>query len=230
MYQGNKKHYFDVGESALQNIMSAISEAGKIPEEIKSILDLPCGYGRVLRVLRAAFPAASLTACDLEQGGVDFCAKTFGAHAVYSSKVISEIPIHETFDLIWVGSLLTHLNSGEWYKFIEFFSQKLNPGGLLMLTLHGSFVVQHIMQKGNTYGLMQNALDSLLTQYHQKQFAYVNYPHSEDYGISISSSSNTLNILKKFPELDVVSYKERGWDNHHDVLCCQKRMVMPHLL
>ena len=227
MYQGNKEHYFHVGESALENIMSAISKAGKSPEDIKSILDLPCGYGRVLRVLRTAFPIASITACDLEKGGVDFCAKTFGAKPVYSDKVISNIPVRGSFDLIWVGSLITHLDISEWYKFFGFFSQKLNPGGLLVISLHGPFVVQKIIEKGNTYGLAQNALDSLVMQYNQSQFAYVNYPNSNDYGISISSPSNTLNILKKFPELDIISYKERTWDNHQDILCCQKKMSSP---
>lgn len=224
MYQGNKEHYFHVGESALECILSAISAAGKDPEDIKSILDLPCGYGRVLRVLRAAFPDVSITACDLEKSGVDFCANTFGARPVYSNKVISNIPVNGNFDLIWVGSLFTHLNLSEWHKFLEFFSRKLNPGGLVVISLHGPFVVQNIMDKGNTYGLMQDALDSLLKQYHQSQFAYVNYPNSNDYGISISSPGITHNILKKFPELDIISYTEKAWDQHQDVLCCQKKM------
>ena len=56
MYQGNKEHYFHVGEFALECIMSAMSTVKKSPDDIKSILDLPCGYGRVQRILKAEFP------------------------------------------------------------------------------------------------------------------------------------------------------------------------------
>src|SRR5262245_52875607 len=60
---GGEAHYFGVGADALKLVIQAMSLAGK--EEIRSILDLPCGYGRVMRYLRAKFPQASLVACDL---------------------------------------------------------------------------------------------------------------------------------------------------------------------
>ena len=47
------------------------------------MLDFACGHGRVMRTLKAAFPDALLTACDIDRDGVDFCARTFGAAPVY---------------------------------------------------------------------------------------------------------------------------------------------------
>jgi hypothetical protein len=50
------EHYFRVGLEALQYIQVAVVAAGTgAPNRI---LDLPCGHGRVLRMLRAAFPKA----------------------------------------------------------------------------------------------------------------------------------------------------------------------------
>src|SRR5262245_10124406 len=74
--------YHRVGQSALHCIRLSLEAAGKDPAEVRSILDLPSGHGRVLRYLKAAFPDAALTACDLSRDGVDFCAATFGARAV----------------------------------------------------------------------------------------------------------------------------------------------------
>jgi hypothetical protein len=48
-----------------------------------------------------------------------------------------KIPIRETFDLIWVGSLLTHLDEPLWHEFLAFHVDRLNPQGLLVLTAHG---------------------------------------------------------------------------------------------
>ncbi|MGG5887557.1 methyltransferase [Falsiroseomonas sp. HC035] len=44
--------------------------------EPQKILDLPCGFGRVTRVLRVRFPHASITACDLDREGVEFARRS----------------------------------------------------------------------------------------------------------------------------------------------------------
>jgi SAM-dependent methyltransferase len=222
MFAGNKEHYFHVGESAIECIMSGLSVAGKDVNSIKNILDLPCGYGRVLRYLKATFPEAILTACDLNKAGVNFCAQKFGAYPVYSDKNISNVNFDTSFDLIWVGSLFTHLDSNKWDEFIRFFSQKLNPSGLLIISFHGPTVVP-IIRDGKTYGLEPNELISLLTQYILNQFAYVNYIYNDDYGISLSSPSFTRRIFEKYPELCILSYTEKAWDDHHDILVCEKK-------
>ena len=75
MFQGNRQHYFHVGYSAFYCIKLSIFLANKNLQDIKKILDFPCGYGRVLRVLKAAFPEAQITACDIVRDAVDFCQK-----------------------------------------------------------------------------------------------------------------------------------------------------------
>ena len=83
-------------------------------ETATNILDLPSGYGRVMRFLKAEFPEAALTACDVIREGVDFCARTFGARAIYGKEDPSELELDERFDLIWCGSLLTHVDEENW--------------------------------------------------------------------------------------------------------------------
>ena len=122
MFNSNESHYFSVGRSALDCITTSLRAAKKVPAEVKQILDLPCGHGRVMRYLKSAFPEATITACDLLRGGVDYCASTFGALPVYSHEQPSKIPLpHATFDLIWVGSLFTHFDSDYWLEFLRVF-------------------------------------------------------------------------------------------------------------
>lgn len=222
MFQGNNQHYFHVGELALECIRAALSEAGKSGGDIRNILDLPSGYGRVLRVLKVAFPEAKITACDLVKDAVDFCAEKFGADPVYSSETVSNIPLTGFYDLIWVGSLFTHINSDQWKNFFELFDKILSPGGLLVVTFHGPYVIRNILSKDNTYGLRDDSLASLLSQYSQNQYGYVNYPFQNAYGISVSTPAYIKQILSQYSDLKFISYKERAWDDHQDVLCCQK--------
>ena len=57
-------HYRDVGLSALQNIDTAVRW-----ERGRTILDLPCGYGCVLRWLRQHAPNARIIASDVDAAG-----------------------------------------------------------------------------------------------------------------------------------------------------------------
>jgi len=174
----------------------------------------------VLRILRAQFPDAQITACDLLENGVDFCASTFGAIPVYSHENPKKIPLEESFDLIGVGSLFTHLNSDRWTEFLSFFQNHLNPDGILVFSVHGRQSIHLIKNKKQTYGLEESALRDLVKDAEKTGFGYKNYPHTTSYGISISLPSWVRSLLMRFPSLHLLSYSESAWDNHHDVVSC----------
>lgn len=218
MYAGNMDHYLHVGRSAVQCIKLALLAARKEPPE--RILDLPCGHGRVLRAIKVAFPKAQLTACDILEDGVDFCAKEFEAVPVYAKEQPEDIKIQSRFDLIWCGSLLTHLNADRWTAFINLFNSLLAPDGLLVFTTHGRWVVQRIRCGEEPYGLESDRLEGLLKRYDQKGFGYGSYPWTEHYGISVSSPAWVCAQLEKLANLRLLNFTERGWDNHQDAVAC----------
>src|SRR5260370_28242185 len=129
MFTDEPEVYFSVGWSALRCINISLMAAGTEPASVGTILDLPCGHGRVQRYLREAFQNADITACDLLHDGVDYCAKTFGARPLYSDENPANIAIEaNSFDLIWVGSLLTHLRADRWRDFLGLFERSLRLG------------------------------------------------------------------------------------------------------
>ncbi len=222
MFVFGKEHYFHVGESALQCIKIAVLAAGKDFTDIKNILDLPCGHGRVLRMLKVAFPDARITACDLDRDAVDFCARVFGALPVYSEERPDDMQIKDKFDLIWCGSLLTHLNHDRWSEFLNFFNSVLNQGGIIVFTTHGRFSADMIRNGSYTYGLDSIRLKTLLNDYDLTGFGYSDYSHSKNYGISLSSPSYVLSLLEKISDFHFLIYNEQGWDEHQDVISCIK--------
>jgi len=108
MYHGDGVHYFKVGLSAIHCIDEVMELTGS--KDVETILDFPCGSGRVMRFLQQRFPEAKITACELTKGPVQFCVRTFGAEPAYSSLNLDEVSLGQQFDLIWCGSLATHLN------------------------------------------------------------------------------------------------------------------------
>jgi len=219
MFIGNERHYRKAGQSAWRCIASALVAAGA--QSPRRVLDLPCGHGRVLRVLEKALPHASITACDLDRDGVDFCASEFGATPVYSNEDLTQLSFDEPFDLIWCGSLVTHLDQEGWLKTFQLFLRSLQPGGLAVITFHGRWVAYR-MKHGTDYGLETAQVDKILNDYEATGFGYADYDRGRGYGVSLAAPSWILREIAPWPELRVVSLSERQWDEHQDVLAVQR--------
>ena len=191
----------------------------------ESILDMACGHGRVLRWLQAAYPEARLTACDLLHDGVDFCASTFGAKPVYAIATPTAEMFPDRYDLIWVGSLLTHLDADKWVTFIRLWHDLLAPDGLLVATTHGQLVAER-MRDGNHYGYPPPSITRILRSFDHAGFAFLEASTEEiDYGISVSKPEWVIARLLTYPDFRLVLFTEALWANHQDVVAVAKRTL-----
>jgi hypothetical protein len=225
MFTGNADHYFEVGSSALRCIEGALRVAGRHPDTVKTIVDLPCGHGRVQRFLRKAFPQATLVACDLNRAGVDYCGATFGALKVYSDPEVDRIPLGGVFDLIWCGSLLTHLPRKKCAEFLGFFQRLLGRNGILVFTLHGRHVARELARGRNPHELDEPGVAQLLRQYREQGFGYTDYPGSPGYGFSLAHPSFVTASLLDDPLWRLLAYHEAGWDGRQDSIAVQKSSI-----
>jgi SAM-dependent methyltransferase len=216
MWKCGQAEYFAVGLSALACIERALATVGVRPA---SILDLPCGHGRVCRMLRAAFPDAHLTACDIDRDGADFCAAQFQAEPAYSRVDIGHLRLPRSFDLIWCGSLFTHLDCDRWPEFLEFFADHLSPGGVLVFTTHGPRVIRHMAEASINYGLNQDEQRQILDGYAARGFGFVVTP-CQPLGMSLSSTVFVRSQLERMPRLAMIDFHEAGWLDHQDVVSC----------
>ena len=216
----DRTRYFRLGRNALDSIRLAMMAAGKT--DVRRILDLPCGYGRVLRWLKAEFPDAALGACDIDHDGVDFCAATFGAEPVYGREDPADVEIGQPYDLIWSGSLFTHLPPHQWASFLDLFERALAPGGLLTFTTHGRQIAErmHDPERRRIYQPIDH--EALLRQFEREGSGYVEYQFGAErreqlslpstYGISLARPSAVCAVLERRPGLRMVCYSEGGFN------------------
>ena len=216
-------HYLFTGLSALNLFDYAIGHGFSPPGGPRSILDLPCGYGRVARILRGRFPDAELTICDIDRDAVEFCADKFGATGIVNEANFASLNFGRRFDLIWVGSLITHFNKNQTIEFIGCMERHLSSDGLLIMTSHGKFVVDRI-HAGDLYGVAPDLIQNLLNQYDVLGYGYEDYPGKSGYGISIISRQWFEGLFAD-RAYGIVSYLERDWDDHHDVVLIKKRIA-----
>jgi SAM-dependent methyltransferase len=221
MFGGSEEHYFSVASDALGAVLHALHGAG--PALPRRVLDFGCGYGRVLRTLRAAFGDAELIACDLDPAAVDRCVRAFGAQGLAASTDPDLIEQVGDIDLIWCGSVLTHLDHPQWTPLLRYFARALRPGGIAVVTTHGRRVAWRMSALPDAdYGLTDAVARQVLTCYRATGFGYADYPHQDGYGISLSSPGWAASKALETPGLRLVGYSEAAWDQHQDVLVLAK--------
>ncbi len=215
MYNENGMHYYQVGLSAIRCIDEALQRVNL--KDVRSILDFPCGGGRVLRFLVHRFTDAEITACELTRGSVEFCARTFGVRPAFSTVDLDDVSLGREFDLIWCGSLATHLNSAGIVALLRLFRRHLARGGMMIFTTHGDFVQRRIPTRDFDYGLEPEQIDRTGRDYPQTGYGFEDYPEAKDYGVSLTSPEWIRARIRELGGLREVSFHERGWDNHQDV-------------
>lgn len=220
-YNSSPAHYISVGQSALENIVQAFRLSKKTLQEIRSCLDFACGYGRITRILQAGLPnLANLDVCDIVPEAVDFCAEEFGATPIPSKADISKVIFPRKYDLIWIGSLLTHLDQNSFTDTLKISSKSLKENGIVVFTTHGPYSLGLL----GSYGIPGLSKKEAEEQLQAHGFYFAPYPGERAYGISLNTEDFVRSLLEQyFPDdLKLLFYKPRGWDNHQDVFACQK--------
>jgi SAM-dependent methyltransferase len=220
----NNQWYFEIGVSAVENIVLACfsSTLG----EIHKVLDVPCGHGRVLRHLVKMFPCAQVYACDLDADGVEFCVATFGATPVYSKSDLAMVDFGSKFDLIWIGSLLTHVSRAVAKRWLGHLAGFLSPHGIIVATVHGRWC-EHVHNVVHYIG--EDRWKKIISEFSTDGYGYSDYVSHEShpyisgsYGISLVKPHITIQDVEEIPGIRIFLYRERGWADHQDVVAFGK--------
>jgi SAM-dependent methyltransferase len=218
----NYKHYFYVGSSAL-SVISAALILGNNPK-IESVLDFACGSGRVTRWLKAGFPNAQVVASDLREDSLQFIQKHLGAECWLSSEDISMLEPPAKFDLIWCGSLLTHLSEKNSTEVINKLSDWLNPAGVAVFSTHGRGVISRNID-GVQKSLNDETFSEVVESMKNAGYGYADYPGRDGIGFSLSKLEWVTQLISKLPDVRVLMAGECLWANHQDVVAIQKRSI-----
>jgi SAM-dependent methyltransferase len=154
----------------------------------------------------------------------------FRCNPEYSHNDFAQIPLgDQNFDLIWVGSLLTHLDARRGNSFVEIFSRRLRPGGLLIFSSHGRLSYQWIVEGKHKYGLSNEQSARVLDDFERVGFGFINDTDAPSdgvkYGLSFCSPNWVLDRIIRLPEIRLVHLAEAAWDHHQDIFACVRE---PH--
>ncbi len=99
------------------------------------VLDFGSGYGRVARFLAPRL-SSRLWVSDLLPGALAALEKRLDARPLPSTNEPHDLRCRERFDLIYVGSLFTHLPDRTFGQWLDRLAGLLTPAGVLVFTVH----------------------------------------------------------------------------------------------
>lgn len=234
---GNLEAYKRTSRSGWRCVLNALVAVNKPLDKCEKVLDFGCGYGRVLRAIAAWLPEADITACDLNDDAIKFCAQTFGARPVQGYADLGKVKFPHKYDVIWVGSVFTHLPAEHWVLLIDFLSKNLAEDGVLVFSIHGRTALWVFENHTLEQSQMTSAdFESVKRVYLENGYAYMNYStghvnslseigiavDQEAYGLSFTRSDWVCGFLQQFNDLFMVGYHEGGWSRNHDVVALWK--------
>ena len=165
-----------------------------------------------------------MTVCDTDKSAIKALGSILDVkQAIVGSVHLNKFHIENKFDLIWVGSLFTHVDDDYAQQLITFLSKHLNDNGVVVFTYHGEYVANRIKTREKMYHLDDERANSIINQYDHSGYGFSEYPNQKDYGISIAKTKNVLELIKSANNLDDIYFKDRGWVNHQDVAAFIKR-------
>jgi SAM-dependent methyltransferase len=219
--------YLRAGSSAVDILERGLRSCGRSFDDVSSCLDFGCGYGRVLRHLCRRLAPQRITACDVDVEAVRFCGAEFGVRTIASNAAIRKVRLG-AYDLIWVGSVFTHLNAGAVEECMLNLGGSLRPRGVLMLTTHGEFSVSNL---GHLYGgVYREQAAAILGEYRSLGISFRPYEQPTrreavgQYGMTWMSRRYVEDRVSELFEGRVVvrSFAEQEWEGHHDVYLLER--------
>ena len=206
MHEFDPASYFRIGREGLDCIRLALLAAGA--GSPVRILDFASGAGRVMRYLKAAFPDASLTACDYHLYQAEFCERTFAAKAVAGDEDPEKIELEGPFDLVWCGSHFGHIDAHRWAGFLRLFESVAAPGGIVVFTTFGRRIVDLLRNEETQLNLTQEDVVEVLRDYETTGFGF----HATRFdGDCVSSPAWVCKQLENVPKLELLLFMENAW-------------------
>lgn len=217
----DEESYLRAGKSVASTVRVALELAGLSPE---SILDYGCGHGRVLRWFQSFWPNADLTAADVTPDQIEFCARTFGANPFLIDKPFDEVELPSSYNLIWLGSIFTHMDSTGWRSLTDSLIKHIRPNGLLCFSFAGRHVYK-LLESGDRFRINDKHepdVREAISDYESSGFGFFSQRESQGqtWGRSIVKPEW---VLHSHFERDgkVVLFSEQAYAGRQDIICVQ---------
>jgi SAM-dependent methyltransferase len=108
---------------------------------VSSLLDFASGYGRLTRALLQRLPAERIWVSDIYAEAIDWQVRVFGVNGFASVPDPTALTHDRKHDVIFVGSLFSHLPAELFRAWLQRLHALLTPDGVLAFSVHDESIL-----------------------------------------------------------------------------------------
>lgn len=140
--------FLEGGQLAAQSLIDVLARGGLKMGDFPAILDLGCGCGRVIRHLSTLPSSTRLYGTDYNSELISWCCRHLKFAEFGVNQLNPPLPYATgSFGLVYALSVFTHLPEHLQIPWTEEIKRVLQPGGYLILTLHGDHYFESLAPK-----------------------------------------------------------------------------------
>lgn len=206
--------FLDMGKNQQKDLETCLSKIGRSLSSFTYVLDFGCGCGRTLIALKN-YSFINYFGTDIDKEAIHWCRNNL---SFVNCNTNSELPPcnyeSDTFDLVYVISVFTHLNEELQFLWLEELKRITKPKGIVLLTIHNTNLLKTRLSKDEDFfditkpGFVYRRGDFVKGTFPDW---YQNAYHSEGY--------IKKNFSKYFKVLEIIP---KGMNNLHDVVLLEK--------
>ena len=228
--------YNRIGAGAYRVIETGLDAVGRRSQDVERMLDFGCGYGRVLRAIVQHIEPRRVDVFDVDSQGVEFCADEFGVTGLHFTRPWdwSSVPF-SAYDLIWAGSVFTHLGEAFTREMLDLLRSLLRPGGVLVFSSHGDEAI-HRAATGFFGDRFKAQAPRIQADYAARGFCFLPYEDSDfailpfsferrsEFGMTWMSEAYVTELVRDAGngELQLVRFIPAAWEHMQDGVILQR--------
>jgi SAM-dependent methyltransferase len=210
------EQFLSGGEQTVDDIEAALQSIDKSLSQFRQFLDFGCGCGRLALALQSRKPAdLAVTGCDVDERAIRWCRQSIENIGSVVNDALPPSPFEsESFDLVWCGSVFTHLDENRQDLWLAELRRILKPNGILLASVHGPHLWEPRLPSWTLGKLRAKGLVFART--------------GADSGIHPSWYQVTWHTEKYIREhwasfFDIRAYRPRGFNDYQDIVVAQRR-------
>lgn len=170
MFLFSLHHHFGNWEEALDEYFttgyemakSLADKANEHSQNIKTVLDFGSGYGRVSRFFPTSFNGAKVWVSEVKQQSLDFQRDHFSFNTIDHTEDPSSFTDVNSFDLIFAGSVFTHLPENRFKEWLKILISSLSDHGILIFSWHNLLDLQ--TQSHGRFTFIEHSEDQVMSE------------------------------------------------------------------
>jgi SAM-dependent methyltransferase len=208
--------YFKIGHSTSLFLQDIISDyATKQNQTFTRFLDFGSGYGRVTRFLPSALGKdIEIYTSEIKAEAVAFSTKELGFKSILHGSQAKSFPTDKQFDLIFAGSIFSHLPETLFVEWLAKLTEVLSPNGILMFSTHNT-TLNKTLENSVDFHYTTNSEDAVLNMVSD------HLSDDSEYGTTFISDKKVSQLMENLSLSFEI--KPKAFGNRQDVVIAQRK-------